>query len=98
MSDLTSEATSLHAHDATNRLEGATSFTNNWAYVGGSIFNQETETSYFELYGDGDYTAPTITYPDDTVFEGNEAEVKKYCLECGANSLVMVDWCSAVIV
>lgn len=31
----------------------------------------------FEAYGEGDYVAPILAYPDDTIFEGNEAEVRE---------------------
>jgi len=45
-----------------DRLTGATSFTNNGAYKGGAIY----------YTGDDD---TTTTYPADTIFEGNSAEV-----------------------
>ena len=51
-----------------SRLEGSTTFTGNEAYTGGAIYNDEGDDE------DG-IPASTTTYPDDTIFEGNEAAV-----------------------
>lgn len=55
------------------RLIGSTTFKANLAFRGGAIY---TDDGY---EGDGFPTA-TTTFPDDTVFEGNTAEVRKGAL------------------
>ena len=55
------------------RLTGSTTFTGNQAYEdGGAIYNNIREE---------DPAVTTTTYPSDTVFEGNEADVRRFPLE-----------------
>lgn len=59
------------------RFAGSTTFKDNWAYIGGAIFNRYPEDSS-DTQSDEPYTTPTITFPEDPadlVFEGNEASV-----------------------
>lgn len=52
------------------RLTGSTTFTGNEAYEdGGAIYNDRE---------DDDPVVTTTTYPSDTVFEGNEADVRRF--------------------
>lgn len=56
-----------------HRFEGPTAFTSNRANLAGAIFNR---VEIYEKYDEGeDYQIPVITYPDNTVFEGNIANV-----------------------
>lgn len=62
-----------------NRLTGMTTFSENTAWNGGAIFNREVPAPYSddeELEG---FEASVITYPDDTVFIDNRAEVTAVC-------------------
>lgn len=62
---------------ATNgRLEGSTAFTNNSGGWGGAIFNAKAETDWYPEKKFR-YKMPVITYPDDTVFSGNIANVRR---------------------
>lgn len=72
-----------------NRLTGPTAFTNNWAWRGGAIFNSEIDLGAGD---DGVYTIPVLTYPDDTVFEDNTAEVS--ILALAPACLLLVPICS----
>lgn len=56
------------------RLEGSTTFSNNSGGWGGAIFNAKAETEWYpeEKFT---YKMPVISYPDDTVFSGNIANV-----------------------
>lgn len=62
-----------------HRLEGSTTFKNNRAFFGGGIYSI-VELSRFggdnfeETYG-REYRPATITFPGDTVFEDNDADV-----------------------
>ena len=46
-----------------NRLTGTTTFSNNRAYYGGAIYYRSDSS--------------TVTYPDDTIFDGNTASVRR---------------------
>lgn len=55
------------------RLKGSTTFTDNSAFPeGAAIFND---------IQDDDPAVTTTTYPSDTVFEGNEADVRRFLLD-----------------
>lgn len=61
------------------RLEGPTTFTNNWANRAAGIYNPSelsipSNESFEERYG-REYKEPIITFPEDTVFEDNSANV-----------------------
>ena len=58
------------------RLTGTTTFSLNYGNWGGAIFNQVVKSPFF---GDEDDKPriPTITFPDDTVFEDNYGQVSE---------------------
>lgn len=62
-----------YAHDT--RLKGSTTFQENWAYQGGAIYTSDGDEE------DG-IPAAITTFPDDTVFEGNRAEVGERNILC----------------
>lgn len=58
------------------RLEGDTTFRQNYGNYGGAIFNSAVSSSSVWDAEDGEeYQMPTIDYPADTVFEDNYGEV-----------------------
>lgn len=64
---------------ACDRLTGMTTFSDNTAWFGGAIFNREVPAPYSDDEELEDFEASVITYPDDTVFVGNSAEVTSAC-------------------
>ncbi|CAM9388259.1 unnamed protein product [Ascophyllum nodosum] len=52
-------------------LEGSTEFKRNYAYWGGAIANRIFPGEFSDDYTADSYKTPTITYPDDTIFEDN---------------------------
>ena len=62
-----------------HRLEGPTAFINNSAYVAAGIYNHgqrdDSSGSGFEEGNGGEYKPATIIFPDDTIFEDNDADV-----------------------
>lgn len=66
-----------------NRLEGSTSFINNKAYRA-AIFNPNNHWNpdYFQETNGRVYKTPIIAFPDDTVFEGNRADVSIVTIQC----------------
>lgn len=64
---------------AYNRLTGMTAFTENRAWNGGAIFNREVPAPYDDDEEIEDFEASVITYPNDTVFINNSAEVRAVC-------------------
>ena len=61
-----------------NRLEGPTEFKRNYALWGGAIANLISPRLYSQDYTVNTYKIPTITYPDDTIFEDNGDFVSQY--------------------
>eukprot|EP00904_Undaria_pinnatifida_P003569 jgi/Undpi1/13212/HiC_scaffold_8.g02874.m1 len=63
-------------------LEGPTAFINNSAYVAAGIYNHgqrdDSSGSGFEEGNGGEYKPATIIFPDDTIFEDNDAD---YCVD-----------------
>lgn len=62
-----------------HRLEGSTTFKNNRAFFAAGIYslaelNTFSSDNFEEIYG-REYRPATITFPEDTVFEDNDADV-----------------------
>lgn len=57
------------------RLTGSTTFKDNAAYWGGAIYNTANFGSGFNGSG-SDFPISITSFPDDTVFENNTAEVR----------------------
>ena len=57
------------------RMEGSTTFSENRANWGGAIMNVETSSGRYADDDEEEFEIPTITFPDDTVFINNSAEV-----------------------
>lgn len=57
-------------------MTGSTTFSENKAWYGGAIFNREVAPSYYDDEELEDFEESVITYPDDTVFTDNKAEVR----------------------
>ncbi|CAB1113980.1 unnamed protein product [Ectocarpus sp. CCAP 1310/34] len=57
------------------KLTGSTTFRQNYGNWGGAVFNSAVPNAYFTAE-DESYVMPTISYPEDTIFEDNDAQ---YC-------------------
>ena len=57
------------------RLTGSTTFKENVAYWGGAIYNTDRDGTGF-VASVSDLPVSVTTFPDDTVFEGNFADVR----------------------
>lgn len=57
-----------------SRLTGSTTFQDNVAYWGGAIYNTDEDGTGFNSLVDG-LPVSVTTFPDDTVFDGNRADV-----------------------
>lgn len=58
-----------------NSMEGPTTFLANSANWGGAIMNVETQNGRYADDDAEEVEVPTISYPDDTVFINNSAQV-----------------------
>lgn len=62
-----------------HRLEGPTAFTNNFATRAAGIYSiitlSESSSRIFEEQNGREYRPAVISFPDDTVFQDNDAEV-----------------------
>lgn len=64
------------------RLTGSTTFRENGAFRGGAIYNDDGDEE------DG-IPAATTSFPEDTVFEGNDAEVREGVIHTHAFVLIV---------
>lgn len=76
-----------------HRLEGPTSFTNNRANRAGAIFNVVELNSFSvenfeETYG-REYRPAIISFPDDTVFQDNDANVSLSVVRWGFQACLL---------
>ena len=70
---------------------GSTTFSDNRAWYGGAIFNREIAPPSFDDEEIEGYETPTITFPTDTVFSGNSAEVSTFTCQLSNQNVCRVE-------